>query len=346
MVDTKLFISHAANDQPLVKSFVELIEGGIGVPPRDIFCSSLKGQGIRPGADFTSSIRDQLDGATCVVALLSPNFYGSAFCMCELGGTWLQAKSFVPMLVPPLQFSDLKAVLAGLQAGKLSEAADLDELRDEIASRLSITPLATPRWNDRRDSFLKSLPKILKQLPDVTPIARDIHNNVLKKLVDYKSEHKKQQEELEQLHAMIADLKKLKDNVKVASVVRKHSTDTKAFEALASAAKDALRPLPASVREAIYYRTRGEDYHPKGNDQWDDVQRPIESGQLEMNLEKTAVSPVDSDPKVSNALKTIDALERWLEEPSETFSVWYEAEFDGGKPDIRLRPFWETHLDF
>jgi hypothetical protein len=63
MSSTKLFISHATDDRSLVKAFVGLLESGIGVPARDIFCSSLKGQGIKPGAEFKDSIREQLDDA-------------------------------------------------------------------------------------------------------------------------------------------------------------------------------------------------------------------------------------------------------------------------------------------
>jgi hypothetical protein len=77
MSSAKLFISHASDDKPLVKSFVSLLEAGIGVSPTAIFCSSLKfkGQGIKPGAEFKESIREHLDDATCVIALISPNFY-------------------------------------------------------------------------------------------------------------------------------------------------------------------------------------------------------------------------------------------------------------------------------
>lgn len=86
MAPTKLFISHAVADKTLVKAFVDLIVNGIGVDRRDIFCSSLKGHGISPGERFEAYIRDRLDEATCAVALISPNFYSSSFCMCELGG--------------------------------------------------------------------------------------------------------------------------------------------------------------------------------------------------------------------------------------------------------------------
>src|SRR5208282_967014 len=132
MAGAKLFLSHDASDKPLVDAFVNLLEGGIGVRPSDIFCASLKGQGIKAGADFKESIREHLDDATCVIALITPRFYSSAYCMCELGGVWIQAKSLIPMLVPPLAFSDLKAVLVGVQALKVAERADLDQLRDDL----------------------------------------------------------------------------------------------------------------------------------------------------------------------------------------------------------------------
>src|SRR5438552_15374014 len=96
----KLFISHASADLPVVSAFVDLLEGGVGVPPGDIFCTSLRGQGVKPGKDFKESIRANLNDAECALALVSPNYYASAFSMCELGGVWLTAKDYLPILVP------------------------------------------------------------------------------------------------------------------------------------------------------------------------------------------------------------------------------------------------------
>jgi hypothetical protein len=343
MATAKLFISHAASDKSLVKAFVDLIEGGIGVHPSEIFCSSLKGQGIKPGVDFKASIREHLDGATCVIALISENFYGSAFCMCELGGVWLQSKSFIPVLVPPLESVGLKAVLAGLQALKIGDKADLDEFRDEIAERLSITALPTPRWNERRDEFLDSLSGILAQLPSTTPIARVTHNRVLKELEEYKTEFQKSEAEIQRLQAINADLAKLKDAPKAAAVIRKHSSSIQVFENLVRAAKEALRPLPTNVVVALYYRTRGEEYYPNWREEGDDIKYRIERGQLILNGEES-VSPCDSDPKIRKAIAALDELESWLEEPPMDFFEWYEATFEGTPLDMQLRPFWEKHL--
>jgi len=344
MATPKLFLSHASSDKPLVQAFVNLLEGGVGVSFGSIFCSSLKGQGIRPGTDFKSSIRQSLDDATCVVALISPNFYGSPFCMCELGGVWIQAKSFLPVLVPPLEFGHLKAVLSGLQASKISEPEDLDELRDEIVSRLSINEHPTPRWNQRRDEFLKTLPDILEQLPNLTPIMRETHDKVLKELDECRLEHVKSQDQIKRLNEIIADLKKVKGSKKATAVVQKHSSDSEDFHSLVHVAKDTLIPLPSIVQEALYYRARGEDYYPKSHEHWDEVQRPIEEGQLELNAEENGVCPSNSDPRVRKAMDAIDALQEWLDSAPVEFFELYNEEFDGRDPDITLRPFWEEHL--
>jgi len=206
-----------------------------------------------------------------------------------------------------------------LQAGELHETDYLDQLRDGISTRLGIDPLPTPRWNDRRDAFLRTLPELLKQLPDVTPVPRETHEKACKQLADSKEECKKKEVEAEKLRALVADLKKLKDQAKVAAVMRKHSTATGTFESLVGAAKEALRPFPSSVREALYYGCRGEDYRPKDRE-WDDVQRPIENGLLTLNSEENGVVANDDDPKVRKAANALDQLEKWLDQAPGRFS--------------------------
>lgn len=342
MSSTRLFISHAVDDKPLVKAFVRLLESGIGVPPPDIFCSSLNGQGIRPGTEFKDSIRGHLDDATCVIALVTPNFYASAFCMCELGGVWLQAKSLIPVIVSPLNFGDLKAVLVGIQTLKIGDPSELDQLRDEIAERLSFKALATPRWNEDRDDFLKKLDSILDQLPANTPIPRSTYAKLLDELDEYKQEYTKAEEEIERLKELNADLLKLKDARKATAVVQKHSSTIQNFESLISAAKITIGALPFHVREALYYDVRSEDYKPEQSDE--DLNLAIENGQLRMNAEDTGFKLQSSDPKVSKAMEALDELERWLEKPPSDFVGWYEVTMLDPRADLKLRPFWKRHL--
>lgn len=340
----KLFISHAVHDKALVEAVVDLLESGVGVPHKSIFCSSLKGQSIKPGKDFVDSIRENLDGATCVLALISEAYYASAFCMCELGGVWLASKSFLPVLVPPVDYSGLKAVLSGLQVSKIASEEDLDELRDELVERLEIEAHSTPRWNKKRNEFLVALPELLEKIPFKGPVARDKFDKLQADVRSYKKECEALETTLAERDKLIAELKKAKDAKAVAKVVRKHSTAAESFEELVSAAASALSSLSKPVVEALYYRARGEDYHPNGGEQWDDAQRPLEYGQIELNSDEKGVSPRESNPKVRKAIAALDELAGWLEEPPEDFYEWYEQEAEGEEPDMSLRSFWDRHL--
>src|SRR5262245_59010999 len=46
--------------------------------------------------------------------VITPAYYESAFCLCELGATWIMGSEAMPLLVPPLDYDDLKAVLIGV----------------------------------------------------------------------------------------------------------------------------------------------------------------------------------------------------------------------------------------
>jgi len=233
-------------------------------------------------------------------------------------------------------------VLTGLQTLKIADSADLDELRDEVAERLQIKALPTPRWNEHRDNFQKTLDSVLKQLPANTPIPHDTHAKTIKELNDYKAEYAKAEQEIERLQKINADLLELKDAQKGAAVVRKHTSTVKNFEALTKAAKNAIGLLPFDVREALYHYVRGEDYQPN---QWDDdVDRALENGQLVRNVEDNGCKPQPSDPQVGKAIEALDELMDWLDQPPSDFFQWYKASFDDPRPDLRLRPFWKQHL--
>src|SRR3954451_22503453 len=103
-----IFISHAEVDKPVVDPFVDLLQTGLNVPQEKVFCTSLEGMGIPRGQNFVEFIRQKLTGADFIIAMLTPRYYESAFCLCELGATWATSKNFFPILVPPLDYESLK----------------------------------------------------------------------------------------------------------------------------------------------------------------------------------------------------------------------------------------------
>jgi hypothetical protein len=339
----KVFISHATSDADLVDAIVRLLEGGIGVPYAQIFCSSQKGQGIRPGVDFKEDIRKNLDDATVVLAVVSQNFYASQFCLCELGGVWLKAARTIPLLVPPLKTSELSAVVAGVQVLKL-EAEDLDLFRDEVVKATGIAPNGTPRWTARREEFLKALPQILGAIKHEGPVARPAHTKVAQERDDYRAEVERLKAEVQRVEKLNAVLMKAKDAAQVAKVVQEHSTTPKQFEHLVTEVQESLLGLRDATREAMYQELRRDVYRPDSNETWAEAKRAAEEGEVEIEEDRGLVVPRGEHPSVDAGRAALSELQDWLEAAPEDFNSWYDTKYKGAIPDISLRPFWKKHF--
>jgi TIR domain len=346
--ESRLFISHAVADAAVVKPFVQLLESGVGVPPKDIFCASIKGQSIRPGKDFKSSIHENLNDATTVLALISDNYYNSAFSMCELGGCWLQAKDWIPILIPPIKYADMKAVLVGIQATRIDSTEDLDELRDELGARLGVPLLPTPRWTEKRTDFLAKLPDYLKSLAPSPSVPRALLDKAQTVIREYEQSTKQSDEEKEQLRRTITELKKLKDVAAVAAIERRELPAAQQFEKLTDEVRKKLAAVSSVAREAIFAGNLGDDYYPgKGSSphSWEDTDRPIQYKEVKLNAAGNGVEADGNNPKVKPALAAIDKLETWLQrEAPESFFDWYVGANGGYQPDLKDRAFWDRHL--
>ena len=125
----KIFISHAAKDKKLADLLVDFLETGTPLTSNDIFCSSLEGLGIPTGKNFIEYIKEEIQTPETVILLLSPNYFASQFCLCELGASWALSHNVLPLLVPPLTYDDIEGVLSGIQINKIN---DLDGINHFI----------------------------------------------------------------------------------------------------------------------------------------------------------------------------------------------------------------------
>jgi len=166
----RIFISHAAKDKELVEEFVDLLQIGIDVHPDDIFCSSLPGMGIPTGTDFISYIKSKVQNPDLVLLVVTPEFLKSQFCNNEVGASWALSLPIRPLLVPPLEFDDVRGVLAGTQIAKLNDKEKLSDLRDEITEILGLKPLKTSHWERKRDRFLVRLGEMMS-IKTITSLA-------------------------------------------------------------------------------------------------------------------------------------------------------------------------------
>ena len=83
-----------------------------------------------------------------MVALVTPNYYASPFCLCETGAAWYSEKPFLPILTPPVGYSDLRGALYGKQTALLDVARDLDRAFDHWVTQ-TITSSMRDYWDNR-----------------------------------------------------------------------------------------------------------------------------------------------------------------------------------------------------
>lgn len=162
---SQVFISHASTDAEIAQEIVTLLSNGVGVPTDQIFCTSAPGSGIAAGdPNSNERMRRELNDATCVMFLVTEDFKRREFPLGEAGGTWVLGKTAVPIIVPPLDFSGVPAVLKNHQAIKIHDPAGLDAMYDWLSRTLPIRSNSAARWNKAKERFMERLPEYVPNL--------------------------------------------------------------------------------------------------------------------------------------------------------------------------------------
>ena len=158
--DRTIFISHSSLDSKYVEKIIDTLEI-IGVPSEQIFCSSFEGYGVKLGKDFLNVIKNELNGDVFVLFILSSNFYSSVISLCEMGATWIKANDFIPVLIPPFDYEDVKGVIPTTHGMKINEKEKYNTLKEVIETYFSLSPLKLNVWERKRDNILKEMKHIL-----------------------------------------------------------------------------------------------------------------------------------------------------------------------------------------
>ena len=339
----KIFISHAVKDKELADSLVDLFQTGMDIKSRDIFCSSLEGLGIPSGSNFIEHIKSQLQSPEVVVALLSPNYFESQFCVCELGATWAMSHNLIPILVPPAGYKDLKGVLSPTQVIDITSPAKLTELQMQLDELLGLK-INQARWETKRNKFLKSLYVILENLEKPTKIP-------IKQFIDLKEKYDQSLVALEEyddentmLKEQIKELKKIKDKKEVKKIDDKYADKSllDKFESIIQKINEIAGKVSSEVFTFIlsdYYDHPYQInwYHYK--DEFSEAER------------YRIISVKDDEEKVNWDNKYMEELSDLLneligfihdDETYEEFHNLYTAEYNSDL-DPSNQEFWEEH---
>lgn len=347
MASKSIFISHAIANKELADMLVDLLETAIGVDHREIFCSSLEGMGIPSGTDFIHFIKSQIKEPKIVILLLSKEYFNSQFCLCELGASWVMSHKTIPLLVPPLEFKDIKAVLLGKQLLRITEKNDLNEMQSEIIKALGIKGKSFARWEIKRSKFLKELSGFLKEYKPVFSITENEYKEIENNYKDAIQELEQSEITIETLEKTIEKLKKVKDKEAVNDILSDNMDIIQKFEEMTQKAKNAIGDLPYIVEEVLYYDCRGESMGMPGfgeDERDEELKYAAENDYIEYSSD--GISLVEDDPTVEKAISALRDLEEFIynsEVESEDLNNYYSQEYDH-RLNFKSRRFWDTHL--
>jgi hypothetical protein len=155
---SRIFVSHASNDKPLVEFFVEqVLRLGLEIPTDDIFCTSLEGMDIRNGEDFRRAIQSAISGAKVILLIITPNYQASEVCLNEMGAAWASSRRVIPLAVAPITYKSVGVLMEPLQIARISDGAALSTLKDQIVSELGLTTTKTAMWDAKKTAFLRGV---------------------------------------------------------------------------------------------------------------------------------------------------------------------------------------------
>jgi len=157
----KIFISHATKDKEMVEELIDLLET-IGINSTQIFCSSFEGYGIPLGKDFLETIKQELSAEVLVLFVITKNFYESKVCLCEMGAAWALSKGHIPIVVPPLSYSDIQGVIPLTQGMLINDVPKLNSLKEKLENDFSFEQkIGLNNWERKRDRFVNNINKLI-----------------------------------------------------------------------------------------------------------------------------------------------------------------------------------------
>ena len=106
-----IFISHASADMPVVSLISDtILKAAFRIANNDIFFSSESETGMDGGDYINGKIFKKIDESNYILFILSPRYFDSYYCLCEMGAAKVLNKKVFLMVLPEMEFGDVKGV--------------------------------------------------------------------------------------------------------------------------------------------------------------------------------------------------------------------------------------------
>jgi hypothetical protein len=146
----QLFISHSAKDAAFVEPLIVLLRSALTLPATDVRCTSVDGYRLPAGADTNAQLRREVQESAVLLGVISSESISSLYVVFELGARWGTGKTFIPLLAPGSASSLLGGPLAGINALRLDNEAQVHQLLHDVGRHLrrrrNLSTIVRQRW--------------------------------------------------------------------------------------------------------------------------------------------------------------------------------------------------------
>lgn len=135
-----VFISHRSTDKVIADMLLDFFSG-TGIPRETVFCSSLPGNDINE--KISGEVMTALKNSVVNIAVLSRDYYQSAYCLNEAGIFWYNAKEdvrvpVIPIALPEINPSNMYGFLnSEYKLRKLNSDDDISYIYDIVSEAVS-----------------------------------------------------------------------------------------------------------------------------------------------------------------------------------------------------------------
>lgn len=218
----KVFISHCSKNKSITHKFVDLLKR-IGLDNDNIYYSSYE----ETGADYLENCLDSIkkkfeENELLVIFMISKEFYSSNICLAEMGATWVTTEDYIPIILPPFGYSDIKGVMDPMKNSimLLDQEIDtkLDKLKGALEKFFNIEKgMQLSEWTREKKMFMEEIElysKAIKPIDTHIEEIKNIDNKIVFKIVANNNTNNRY--ELEEINVMLKlrDTKEINKDVK------------------------------------------------------------------------------------------------------------------------------------
>jgi hypothetical protein len=355
-----IFLSHASADaDAVVTAFAnEILYQGFHFSSKEIFYTSGKGSGFKPGHYIDGTILKALTDCKLTIILYSHQYMESTYCLGELGAIWAtkEEDEIFPLILGDVEIAELPGMWQRSFFKKVTKESLLD-LLDTVKDIFPENDIASPHYNDTADNFLKALPDRLKNLQPRATVKPAELEKAKKEKDEYAKAWKEAKDKINKQEKYIAEILLTKDRAETLAVDMAHNSAAKVYEDLKNELTAELRSLLTDTRRRMAHLIFNDMNDMQAMCDHAGPTEEIEDALLDKIFESNADGEVSFSRKTEGLKQAAEALRTFIKDAKYTDpagndyfadSNEHEALMENDEatlglyPDMSDRKFWKS----